>query len=504
MSHNLFDLSGKVAIVTGASRGLGQQFALALARAGADLVITSRNVESLTTFKSELEGLGRRVLAVQLDVRDFMSIQTMAEAAHKFFGKLDILVNNAGCNVRKPALEVTPEDWDMVMDTNLRGAFFVAQAVGQYMVDRRYGRVINIGSVTCVSGYAGLAPYCASRGGVKQLTMSLADDWGPHGVTVNCLAPGWFKTAQNAVLYQDAEWVEYITDRIPLNRPGQPHDLDGAVVFLASDASAYITGQTLLVDGGISTGSTHAVPKRKGAAAPTPAPTPAPAPTPVAPAPPPMPVDASAAPGKEEAIAEFREAVTKEDPAIILEYLRALEQMLTPDEVTSYRQYTYLTAFAPNVKRVDELCQTGHWMEAKRFADEVRSGAELFEEVAALPAKIAATRTAFKDSLLKNFKEAFDREDMQRAMALLEEMDKTLTPEEAAPYAEMAREVLHAKKENLGVRFKMSMEDKDWIQALRVGEQLVKEFPNSAYAKEVEGMINKLRERAARQMGGKH
>jgi len=131
------------------------------------------------------------------------------------------------------------------------------------MISRKYGRVINIGSVTCVAGYAGLAPYGASRGGVKQLTMSLADDWGRHGITVNCLAPGWFKTNQNAVMYQDAEWVEYLTDRIPLKRPGNPPDLEGAVVFLASDASGYITGQTLLVDGGISTGALRALPNPK-------------------------------------------------------------------------------------------------------------------------------------------------------------------------------------------------------------------------------------------------
>jgi len=145
----------------------------------------------------------------------------------------------------------------------LRGAFFVAQAAARHMISKQYGRIINIGSVTCVAGYAGLGPYGASRGGVKQLTMSLADDWGIHGITVNCLAPGWFKTAQNAVMYQNKEWVEYLCDRIPLKRPGQPQDLDGAVVFLASDASAYVTGQTLLVDGGISTGATRALPKKK-------------------------------------------------------------------------------------------------------------------------------------------------------------------------------------------------------------------------------------------------
>ena len=186
----------------------------------------------------------------------------MVEAAVAHYGKIDVLVNNAGCNVRKPALEVTWDDWNLVLDTNLRGTFFVSQAVARHMIPRKYGRIINIGSVTCVAGYAGLGPYGASRGGVKQLTMSLADDWGVHGITVNCLAPGWFKTKQNAVMYENQEWVEYLCDRIPLKRPGQPQDLDGAVVFLASDASAYITGQTLLVDGGISTGATRALPKR--------------------------------------------------------------------------------------------------------------------------------------------------------------------------------------------------------------------------------------------------
>ena len=172
---------------------------------------------------------------------------------------LDILVNNAGCNVRKPALDVTWEDWNLILETNLRGSFFVAQAVARGMIARRYGRIINIGSVTAVAGYAGLAPYGASRGGVKQLTMSLADDWGKYGVTVNCLAPGWFRTEQNKVLYENKEWVEYLCDRIPLKRPGQPQDLDAAVVFLAAESSRYITGQTLLVDGGISTGATRAL-----------------------------------------------------------------------------------------------------------------------------------------------------------------------------------------------------------------------------------------------------
>jgi gluconate 5-dehydrogenase len=258
MSDSLFDLSGQVAVVTGTSRGLGQYLARALARAGADLVLTSRRRESLTEFEAEMRALGRRTVSLELDVRDQASIERMAAEAQAAFGQIHILVNNAGCNVRKPALDVTWDDWNLVLETNLRGSFFVAQALARGMIERGYGRIINIGSLTSVFGYAGLAPYGASRGGIRQLTMSLADDWGKHGVTVNCLAPGWFRTEQNKVLYENPEWVEHLVDRIPVKRPGQPHDLDGAVVFLASEASRYVTGQTLLVDGGISTGSMRA------------------------------------------------------------------------------------------------------------------------------------------------------------------------------------------------------------------------------------------------------
>ena len=264
MTSPLFDLTGQVALVTGASRGLGQYLARALAVAGADLILTSRKQQDLLPFVDQLESMGRRAVPLALDVRDQGSIAAMAEKAFAAFPQVHILVNNAGCNVRKPALEVTWDDWNLILDTNLRGSFFVAQAIARHMVECGYGRIINIGSVTSVFGYAGLAPYGASRGGTRQLTMSLADDWGPHGITVNCLAPGWFETAQNRVMYQNKEWVDYLIDRIPLKRPGQPHDLDGAVVFLASEASGYISGQTLLVDGGISTGATRATLAPKG------------------------------------------------------------------------------------------------------------------------------------------------------------------------------------------------------------------------------------------------
>src|SRR6266702_5162653 len=256
MSDTFFDLRGQVALVTGTSRGLGQYLARALAKAGADLILTSRRAESLAEFEAEMRDLGRRTLALPLDVRDHASIQNMVREAESAFGQIHILVNNAGCNVRKPALDVTWEDWNTVLDTNLRGSFFVAQGVARGMIAKGYGRIVNIGSVTSVFGFAGLAPYGASRGGIRQLTMSLADDWGAHGVTVNCLAPGWFKTEQNPALYENQDWVDYLNERIPLKRTGRPDDLDGAIVFLASEASRYITGQTLLIDGGIYTGST--------------------------------------------------------------------------------------------------------------------------------------------------------------------------------------------------------------------------------------------------------
>jgi NAD(P)-dependent dehydrogenase (short-subunit alcohol dehydrogenase family) len=257
--QDLFDLSGKVAIVTGTSRGLGQYFGRALAKAGADLVITSRKLSSLTKFKKEIESLGRKALAVQVDVLSQSDIENMVRTAIKEYGKIDILVNNAGLNIRSPSADFSWQDWDTVLDTNLKGNFFCAQAVAKEMIKRKYGRIINMGSCTCVFGMEGITPYTASRGGVLMMTKSLAAEWGKYGITVNVLAPGWFKTAQNAALYENKQWVEYITSRIPLNRPGLPHDLDGTVIFLASDASAYITGQMILVDGGFTTGATKAI-----------------------------------------------------------------------------------------------------------------------------------------------------------------------------------------------------------------------------------------------------
>lgn len=244
-------LDGRVALVTGASSGLGYASALALAEAGADLVVASRSLERLADICRAVEARGRHAFPLAVDVRDLAQVRRMADAAFERFGRIDILVNSAGLNIPQPALEVTEEAWDTIMDTNAKGLFFCCQAVGRYMVAQRYGRIVNIGSTMGLVGMADRAAYCASKGAVSQLTKVLAIEWAPYNVTVNAVAPTFVETPLTRPYFERIPgFREEVLRRIPLGRLGSPEEVAAAVVFLASDAASMITGVTLPVDGG--------------------------------------------------------------------------------------------------------------------------------------------------------------------------------------------------------------------------------------------------------------
>jgi 2-deoxy-D-gluconate 3-dehydrogenase len=245
-----FSLTDKVAIVTGASKGLGYGAALALADAGAHVVVTSRALERAVPVADEIREMGRDVLPLELEVRSLESIEAMVEAASDRFGQIDILVNNAGINIPEPALEVTEEHWDRLMDINLKGLFFCAQKVGQVMVSQNQGKIINIGSQMGFVGGKLRAAYCSSKGGVVQLTKVLAIEWARHGVNVNGVAPTFLKTPFTAAMFENREFYDEVVGNILFGRLGEVEDVLGAIVFLSSSAADLITGHTLLVDGG--------------------------------------------------------------------------------------------------------------------------------------------------------------------------------------------------------------------------------------------------------------
>ena len=245
-----FDLSGKVAIVTGAGRGLGYHIALALAKYGADLVICSRTVSELEKTKVEVEKFGRRVLVQKMDVNKIPEIHAMVEASQKAFGHLDILVNNAGVNIPQWAIDVTEEAWDKILDTNLKGLFFCAQAVGRVMIEQKKGKIINISSQTGTVAIRQRAAYCASKGGVNQVTKLLAIEWAKYNINVNAISPTFLETPFTRPMFEKEGFREFVLGNIPLGRIGKPEDVLGAVIYLASEASNLVTGHILLVDGG--------------------------------------------------------------------------------------------------------------------------------------------------------------------------------------------------------------------------------------------------------------
>jgi NAD(P)-dependent dehydrogenase (short-subunit alcohol dehydrogenase family) len=250
MSFTGLDLTGRVAVVIGATSGIGKAIALGLADAGADVVPTGRRAQLAGEAAREIEARGRRSVAIATDVSDTSSIQTLADSVIEKFGKVDILVNAAGRTIRRPTVDVSDDEWNGIMDTNLTGMLRACRVFGRHMIERGYGRIINIGSLTSVVALYEVAAYGASKAGVAALTKSLAVEWAPHGVCVNAILPGVFRTALNEGLLDGTARGRELLARTPARRFGQPEEVAGAAVFLASEAASFVTGHLLAVDGG--------------------------------------------------------------------------------------------------------------------------------------------------------------------------------------------------------------------------------------------------------------
>ncbi|MBE7554635.1 MAG: glucose 1-dehydrogenase [Anaerolineales bacterium] len=245
-----FSLAGQIALVTGASRGLGRGCALALAHAGADIALGLRDVNTAADLAAEIEALGRRVLRLQMDMTRLDQIRRAVEQAVAHFGRIDILLNNAGVGPPNPAEQVREEDFDFTLGVNLKGTYFASQAVGRQMIAQKYGRIINMSSQAGLVALPTESVYCMTKAAINHLTKCLAVEWAPHHITVNAVAPTFIKTPGTEKWLDDPDFKASVIARIPLGRVGEPVDVAGAVVFLASPAASLITGATLLIDGG--------------------------------------------------------------------------------------------------------------------------------------------------------------------------------------------------------------------------------------------------------------
>jgi NAD(P)-dependent dehydrogenase (short-subunit alcohol dehydrogenase family) len=248
---DLFRLDGRSALVTGGTRGLGRVMAEALAEAGASVCITSRSIDAARTAAEEIAAAsGARIEGIEAEMTTADGVSRLVDVAHRDFGRVDILVNNAGVNIRGSVGELSETDWDTVVDTNLKGVFLLSRAFGPLMCEHRWGRVINLSSMLAKIGLPGRAPYAASKAGVVGLTRVLALEWAASGVTVNAICPGPFATEMNRQLLEDPEKYAAFVQKLPVGRWGELHEIKGIVVFLASNASSFMTGAALAIDGG--------------------------------------------------------------------------------------------------------------------------------------------------------------------------------------------------------------------------------------------------------------